>query len=414
MGNAAQTKTEELISKALKPNNGPQWLALQLHHRGVDRDEAIQAAEAYAVRSGMVAETVHALFEKVYRKPLQKPQAACRLAIINAQTIQDTEYTEPIFVVEKILHEGATIVASRPKFGKSWLALQIGIAVATGMKALGRFAVVRPGRVLYLALEDTPRRIHDRLAALLPTETRLPNLEFLFDLPAKLGDGGEQIVGEHLRQHPGEYSLVIIDTLFAAFAATSRRDVVKVDYEKSEVLRKLAQEHRVALLLIHHQNKGKDQSPVDSINGTTGVTAGVDSLLVLEEKQGNKLMHIKSRETEDASLALRFDLDTGGWSVAGDAEEVIQSGARKDILRILNDANAPMFPAAIAKALSKNANTVRGLLMKMRNDGVLQTIPDGAQWFARRPVPTDYTSKPVFASPVKPEPPDPDDMPVFG
>ena len=183
--------------------------------------------------------------------------------------------------------------------------------------------------------------------------------------------------------------------------------------EKSEVLRKLAQEHRVALLLIHHQNKGKDQSPVDSINGTTGVAAGVDSLLVLEDKNGNKPMHIKSRETEDASLALRFDLDTGGWAVAGDAEEVIQSGARRDILRILNDANTPMYPVAIAKALSKNANTVRGLLMRLRNDAVIQTLPDGAQWFANRAVPSDYTSKPVFASPVLSKPPDPDDIPIF-
>lgn len=414
MGNTVHAKTEELIERALHPSNGPQWLALQLHHRGANADEAMQAADSYVLRSGAESDAVHAIFEKVYSKPIAKPQPVRTLAIVNAQTIQETEYSEPIFVVEKILHEGATIVASRPKFGKSWLALQIGISVATGVNALGRFCVVRPGRVLYLALEDTPRRIHDRLAALLPSQTDLSRIDFLFELPEKLGEGGEQRIGEHLRQHPGKYSLVIIDTLFAAFAATSRRDVVKVDYEKSEVLRKLAQEHRVALLLIHHQNKGKDQSPVDSINGTTGVTAGVDSLLVLKEKNGNKLMHIKSRETEDASLGLRFDLDTGGWSVAGDAEEIIQSGARKDILRLLNEANTPMFPAAIAKALSKNANTVRGLLMKMRNDGVLQTVPDGAQWFARRPVPSDYTSKPVFASSVTAEPPDPDDMPVFG
>jgi DNA-binding transcriptional ArsR family regulator len=414
MGTAAHSSVEELISKALKPDNGPQWLVRQLHHCGVDRDAAMQAAEAYAAQSSVVPAKLKALVEKVYRKPVTKPQAVRILSIVNAQTIQNTEYTEPIFVVEKILHEGATIVASRPKFGKSWLALQIGIAVATGTNALGRFRVIRPGRVLYLALEDTPRRIHDRLAALLPAETDLSRIDFLFELPEKLGDGGELRISEHLRQHPGEYSLVIIDTLFAAFAATARRDVVKVDYEKLEVLRKLAQEHGVALLLIHHQNKGKDQSPVDSINGTTGVTAAVDSLLVLEEKSGNKLMHIKSRETEDASLALRFDLDTGGWSVMGDAEEAVQSSARKEILRILNDAQAPMYPAAIAKALHKNPSTVRGLLKKLRDDGVLQTIPDGALWFARRPVPSDYSSKPVFASPTDREPSDPDDIPVFG
>jgi hypothetical protein len=344
-----------------------------------------------------------------------KPQAlaSSKLSIVNARSIQQREYSEPIFVVEKILHEGATLMASRPKFGKSWLALQIAIAVATGKQALGQFNVVRPGRVLYLALEETERRIHDRLEALLPCGTELPNIDFLFEMPEKLMDGGEVLLSSHLKQWAGKYSLVIVDTLFAAFAASSRRDVAKLDYEKSEVLRKLAQEHQIALLLIHHQNKGKDQSPVDSINGTTGVTAGVDSVLVLEEKNGNKLMHIKSRETEDASLALRFDLETGGWSITGDAEQVVQSGARKDILKVLTDMGTPMYPSAIAKALGKNASTIRVHLMNMRNTGVLRTLSDGAQWFANRSIPSDYESKPAFgAKPFKPDLPNPDDIPI--
>jgi RecA-family ATPase len=186
-----------------------------------------------------------------------KPQAlaSSKLSIVNARSIQQREYSEPIFIIEPLLHEGATLMASRPKLGKSWLGLQCAISVATGKPALGRFNVVRPGRVLYLALEETERRIHDRLEALLPCGMELPNLEFLFELPKKLMDGGEVYLSSHLKQHAGEYSLVIIDTLLAAFASSSRRDVVKLDYEKSELLRKLAQEHKIALLLIHHQNK---------------------------------------------------------------------------------------------------------------------------------------------------------------
>jgi hypothetical protein len=118
----------------------------------------------------------------------------------------------------------------------------------------------------------------------------------------------------------------------------------------------------------------------------------------LEEKNGNKLMHIKSRETEDASLALRFAIETGGWSVEGDADEVAQTGARKDIQRLLKDANSPMYPAAIAKGLGRNPNTVRVHLMKMRNDGILHTLADGAYWFPNRPVPDEYMSKPVFGT----------------
>jgi predicted ATP-dependent serine protease len=344
-----------------------------------------------------------------------KPQAvaASKLAIVNASAIRKNEYTEPVFIVEKVLHEGATLLAARPKAGKSWLALQLSIAVATGRKALGKFNVVRPGKVLYLALEETERRIQNRLEALLPCETDLSNIDFLFEMPEKLMDGGEISLSSYLRQHSGKYSLVVVDTLLAAFASNSRRDVVKVDYERSEVLRRMAQEHRLALLLVAHQNKGKDQSPVDSINGTTGVAAGVDSLLVLEEKNGNKLMHIKSRETEDASLALRFDLDSGGWSVVGDAEEVVQSGARKDVLKVLAEGGMPMYPTAIAKGLGKNASTIRSHLMRMRNDGLLSHLPDGALWFANRAVPDSYVSKPAFGSKLTPDSSEPDDIPIL-
>lgn len=49
---------------------------------------------------------------------------------------------------------GVSILAGRPKEGKSRLALQMSIAVASGVKVLGRFAT-KPGRVLYLGLERT-------------------------------------------------------------------------------------------------------------------------------------------------------------------------------------------------------------------------------------------------------------------
>ena len=48
-----------------------------------------------------------------------------------------------------------------PKLGKSWFALDIVVAVAAGGKALGHIDV-EPGYVLYLALEDPPRRMQDR------------------------------------------------------------------------------------------------------------------------------------------------------------------------------------------------------------------------------------------------------------
>ena len=62
--------------------------------------------------------------------------------------------------------EGCILFAGRPKLGKSWFVLQLGLAVASGDDAFGGFPVNR-GDILYLALEDTRRRLQSRAKQLL-------------------------------------------------------------------------------------------------------------------------------------------------------------------------------------------------------------------------------------------------------
>ena len=69
------------------------------------------------------------------------------------------------FVIPGLIPVGLTILAGRPKEGKSWLALQIALAAYLGGTVLGQ-AVPRL-KVLFLALEDTEYRISDRLKKLL-------------------------------------------------------------------------------------------------------------------------------------------------------------------------------------------------------------------------------------------------------
>src|SRR5258705_4827436 len=78
-----------------------------------------------------------------------------------------TETFEPInWAVEGMLPEGCILFAGRPKLGKSWFVLQLALAVASGENAFGDFPVNR-GDVLYLALEDTRRRLQSRAKQLL-------------------------------------------------------------------------------------------------------------------------------------------------------------------------------------------------------------------------------------------------------
>ncbi len=73
--------------------------------------------------------------------------------IITAYDLMRATFLPTRWMVPGLLPDGLTLLAGKPKMGKSWLALELAIAVATGGVALGQIPV-EPGDVLYLALED--------------------------------------------------------------------------------------------------------------------------------------------------------------------------------------------------------------------------------------------------------------------
>jgi hypothetical protein len=70
------------------------------------------------------------------------------------------------WAVPGVVPEGVTLLAGKPKVGKSWFTLGHGVATAAGGVALGT-KPVEQGEVLYLALEDNRRRLQGRLAKIL-------------------------------------------------------------------------------------------------------------------------------------------------------------------------------------------------------------------------------------------------------
>src|SRR5262249_41437954 len=81
-----------------------------------------------------------------------------RLATTTAADLCALELAEMRWAVEGLIPEGACILAGKPKLGKSWLALHVSLAVASGGVVLGKTPVEK-AEVLYLALEDGRRRL---------------------------------------------------------------------------------------------------------------------------------------------------------------------------------------------------------------------------------------------------------------
>src|SRR5690242_7219011 len=117
------------------------------------------------------------LREKHARHVAQNGNGVQSPPTIDARAILNGDYPEPEFVISDLLLRGVTILAGRPKIGKSWLALQLALSVARNSRALSRFEVMRPGGVLYYGLEESPRRTKSRLRRFIQTDE--PYLENL-------------------------------------------------------------------------------------------------------------------------------------------------------------------------------------------------------------------------------------------
>ena len=86
--------------------------------------------------------------------------------VFTAAELQRKTFPPVSYCVPDLIPEGLTIIAGKPKIGKSWLALDICIAVAAGRFCLGERKPVQ-GDVLYAAMEDNPRRLQRRIDKLL-------------------------------------------------------------------------------------------------------------------------------------------------------------------------------------------------------------------------------------------------------
>jgi hypothetical protein len=279
--------------------------------------------------------------------------------------------------VQGLLPEGVTLLAGKPKLGKSWMALGIAIAISTGGVALGT-RPVEEGDVLYMALEDNYRRLGKRLRKRLTGEAP-ERLQIATEWP-RMDEGGAEALERWLEAHP-DARLVVVDILKRVRPRTSpNRSVYEADYEALEAMQRLAAEFEVSILVVHHLRKLGAADPLDEISGSTGLSGGADGVLVLKRDRGraDAYLHVTGREIEEeVELALRWDADLASWTLVGDAEKYRISKERQDIVRVLEEAGEPMTPKEVAEFLSKPPNTVKYLMWKMSKDGQLATVGQG-------------------------------------
>lgn len=220
----------------------------------------------------------------------------------------------PNFVVDTLLSQGLHVLAGSPKVGKSWLALWLAVTVAKGEPVWGMS--VKQGTTLYLCLEDSQLRIQNRLFEI--TEDAPDSVHFCTESRI-LGDGLEEQLRQFLAEHP-DTVLVIIDTL-QMIRGTSYDNTYANDYRDLSILKKLADAHGIAILLVHLLRKEKADDVFNRISGTTAISGAVDgSFTLVENRRGSGVARLSciGRDIEYQELELRRNADNV-WEVTEDS-----------------------------------------------------------------------------------------------
>ncbi len=302
------------------------------------------------------------------------PPAAVEPLRCTAADLLATEIPPTRWVVPGILPAGFALLAGKPKIGKSWLALEVALAVASGGAAIGKVPCER-GEVLYLALEDSRARMKSRLTKILAGA--LAPAGFYLQFRSASWPDTERELTQWLDLFPTA-RLVVLDTIGKIRPPRKPgTDVYADDYAFAGGIQRLATARGIGLLGLHHLRKGPAADPVDEVSGSTGLTGAADAVLVLKRERcrADGILTVTGRDIEERELALKFRGDLGRWTLLGDAAEYRMSEERAAILDVLD--GKALAPKAIADALGKNPNTTRNLLAKMLRDGAVSLTADG-------------------------------------
>ncbi|WTW96853.1 AAA family ATPase [Streptomycetaceae bacterium NBC_01309] len=299
-----------------------------------------------------------------------------------ADELMAMEFPDPRWAVPGILSEGVNLLCGPPKVGKSWMSLGLGLSVAAGTHAFDSIPV-DGGPVLYLALEDTARRLQTRMGKLLRGNPAPAGLTLATTCPP-LPQGGTDAIASWLERNP-DARMVVID-VFAKVRGNPPPGASAYDADYAAVghAKKLADDHAIAVVLVHHVRKAGADDFLAEVSGTNGLAGAADATLVLRRGRGQAdgVLHVTGRDVDESEYALTFQPETGAWKLLdGPAEEHAMGDTRTAILRHVRD-NPGARPKDIAAKLPNlDPDTIRRTCARMAIDGQIRRNASG-QCFA--------------------------------
>ena len=287
------------------------------------------------------------------------------------------QFPEPRWAVPGLFPEGVTLLAGAPKVGKSWLCLGLALAVASGGKALGSIDVEQ-GSALYLALEDTPRRLQKRLRHTLSGSAAPEHLTIAVECPP--GEAGMLRIAKWIESpHALPPRLIIIDVLERIRGqAAPGISAYQADYRAIAMIKQVADVYGISIMVITHVRKVTADDFLSEISGTLGLSGAADTICALKRARGEMdgVLHVTGRDVEEEAYALSYAADLGAWQLIGLESEHGLADSRRKILSFLRLHDGSK-PSEIAIGTQLSRDLVRQTCRRMASDGQLDTDNTG-------------------------------------
>lgn len=259
-----------------------------------------------------------------------------KLKTVDAETLLSTPMSKTMFIVDGLIPQGVNVFSGASKIGKSWLMLWLGLQVSQGLPVWEMSA--KQCDVLYLNLEDTHRRIKDRLYNL--TDTAPNNLHFAV-MCGQSGSGLEEQITDFLNNCP-KTKLVIIDTLQKvrdSKGSAGKAEMYGNDYDDISSIKRIADEFNISIILVHHLRKLRDgDDPFNEVSGSTGIIGAADTNFILKRKRNSNeaILLVSGRDVEYQELTLRFNDLVWDLEERKNSEEIHKAEIPQFLFRIVD------------------------------------------------------------------------------
>jgi archaellum biogenesis ATPase FlaH len=208
------------------------------------------------------------------------------MLVFSADQLCSSDVGELTWVLRDwIMAGGINLIAGMPAAGKSFLALDLAIGIASSGIAWNNQPVIK-GKVLYHFLDGSYRGMRSRVINLCKARCILPPADLIFDFSPLNLKATAEIISLRQRIKRLGVSVVIFDVMAKFIPGADENSVAEIS-PMMNTLREIANQTGTTFILIHHLNKGGNPNLSYRVRGSSDILGSVDTAIVVENEHQN-------------------------------------------------------------------------------------------------------------------------------